>query len=108
MNGRSFFEMREQSFLFDNKPCKLVTMRDITKMQENTQLKSQSEMMRLFNSSCNHEMLAPIRCIIQIVESMRIKNKSSAGLKIIFNTASFLLNQVNQNLDQGMLEQNRL
>ena len=92
--SRLFFELKEQAFIFQNKPGKLVNMRNITKLQENTELQSQNKMMQLFNSSCNHEMLAPIRCIIQIAETLRVKNKASFGLKVIFNTASFLLSQV--------------
>ena len=66
-------------------------------MFEVTELKSKNKLIQMLSSSCNHEMLAPIRCIISMTESLLTKFKESAesfDLKIIFNTASFLLNQV--------------
>ena len=60
------------------------------------------------NSSYNHEMLAPIRSIIQIAENMLHSDAGSIALKTIIHTSSFLLNQVHQNLDQSLLEQQRL
>lgn len=54
-------------------------------------------------------MLAPIRCVIQITSSLIEKVKEEASrvdLKVIFNTSSFLLNQVNSNLDASLIEQN--
>lgn len=53
-------------------------------------------------------MLAPIRSIIQIAENMLHSDADSIPLKTIIHTASFLLNQVHQNLDQSLLEQQRL
>jgi len=63
----------------------------------------------MVSSSCNHEMLAPIRCVIQITSSLIEKVKEEASrvdLKVIFNTSSFLLNQVHSNLDASLIEQN--
>lgn len=54
-------------------------------------------------------MLAPIRCVIQITSSLIEKVKEEASrvdLKVIFNTSSFLLNQVHSNLDASLIEQN--
>jgi signal transduction histidine kinase len=68
-------------------------------------------MMQLVSSSCNHEMLAPIRCIISMVRSLleRIKDKSHCfELSTISNTATFLLAQVQGNLDQSLLDHNKL
>lgn len=56
-------------------------------------------------------MLAPIRCIIEMSNSLlgRIQDSSlSFDLTVIFNTASFLLNQVQSNLDVSLLDQNKL
>lgn len=56
-------------------------------------------------------MLAPIRCIIEMTNSLlgRIQDSSlSFDLTVVFNTASFLLNQVQANLDVGLLDQNKL
>jgi len=68
-------------------------------------------MMQLVSSSCNHEMLAPIRCIISMSRSLleRILDKNHCfELTTICNTASFLLAQVQGNLDQSLLDHNKL
>ena len=65
-------------------------------------------MIQLLNSSCNHEMLAPIKCIIQIAEQTKQFVAEFDGPTVIYNTASFLLNQVQSNLDQSLLEQDKL
>ena len=65
----------------------------------------------MVSSSCNHEMLAPMRCIIQIAHNLIDKVKEETNrvdLKVIFNTSSFLLNQVQSNLDASLIEQNQL
>lgn len=54
-------------------------------------------------------MLAPLRCIMQICDYMRkqlpvVRHKEPLT---IYNTASFLLNQMQFNLDQNMLEEGR-
>ena len=56
-------------------------------------------------------MLTPIRCVIQITSNLlgKLKDESHRfDLQIIFNTASFLLNQVQGNLDQSLLNQDKL
>lgn len=68
-------------------------------------------MMNLVSASCNHELLAPIRCIIQMVATLRNevrKPDKIHKLEVIHNTASFLLNQVQANIDQGLLNLNKL
>lgn len=65
----------------------------------------------MVSSSCNHEMLTPIRCIISIVKNLLRKlgeTNHKRELDVVLNTATFLLNQVQGNLDQSMLDQNRL
>lgn len=55
-------------------------------------------------------MLAPIRCIIQMAADLKEKaaTRFYYDIQIIENTAGFLLNQVQMNLDYGLLQQNKL
>lgn len=68
-------------------------------------------MMQLLSSSCNHELLAPLRCVIQmasnLISQVQIPDQAFQ-LRVIFNTSSMLLNQVQANLDYGLLDQNQL
>lgn len=104
----SQYQLMKQAFTFNYKPSKLIILHDVTKLHEVTKLQSQNKMIQLLNSSCNHEMIAPIKCIIDIAAG----NHDSSGWKctrsqVIHNTASFLLNQVMQNLDRSMLDQHK-
>lgn len=106
-----YFSLKKQSLIFENKSRKVVTFHDVTKLHENHELQSQNRLIQLVSSSCNHEMLAPIRCIIQMASSLleRCQDASlSFDMTVIFNTASFLLNQVQSNLDHSLLDQNKL
>jgi light-regulated signal transduction histidine kinase (bacteriophytochrome) len=113
-NGSSktfYYCLRKQNLVFENKLRKVFTFGDVTKLHENQELQSQNKLIQLVSSSCNHEMLAPIRCIIQMASSLldRCQDSSlSFDLTVIFNTSSFLLNQVQSNLDYSLLDQNKL
>jgi hypothetical protein len=52
-------------------------------------------------------MLTPIRCVIEIVSSLRLKLQGTpfeTDLRVVLNTSSLLLNQVKANLDQSLLD----
>jgi len=61
------------------------------------------------SSSVSHEMITPIKCIIQM--AIQIKKKFNTpqlkyDAELIENTASLLLNQVKGNLDRNLLDKN--
>lgn len=89
----------------------MITLHDVSKLIENQNLQSENKLIQMVSSSCNHEMLAPIRCIISIVGSLMDRVQDSSldfDLTVINNTASFLLNQVQSNLNYSLLDQGRL
>lgn len=65
-NKTFFYEVKLQNLIFDQKPCRVLTLHDVTKKHENDKLRASNKLIQLLSSSCNHEMLAPIRCVIQI------------------------------------------
>jgi light-regulated signal transduction histidine kinase (bacteriophytochrome) len=88
--------------IFDNRAQSVITLHDVSKLIENQNLQSENKLIQMVSSSCNHEMLAPIRCIISIVGSLMDRVQDSSldfDLTVINNTASFLLNQVQSNLN---------
>jgi light-regulated signal transduction histidine kinase (bacteriophytochrome) len=97
--------------IFDNRAQSVITLHDVSKLIENQNLQSENKLIQMVSSSCNHEMLAPIRCIISIVGSLMDRVQDSSldfDLTVINNTASFLLNQVQSNLNYSLLDQGRL
>ena len=80
-------------------------------MFEIEKLAAQNKAIQLVSSSCNHEMLTPIRCVIEIVSSLRLKLQGTpfeVDLKVVQNTSTLLLNQVKANLDRSLLDQEKL
>jgi Ni2+-binding GTPase involved in maturation of urease and hydrogenase len=88
----------------------VVILRDLTSLHQKARLEEQNKLINLLSSSCNHEMLAPIHCIISMVSELRRKARDSEEfcLTVIYNTAYFLLSQVQSNLDSSLLEANKL
>lgn len=109
---KKMYHLKKQSLHFENKQCMVLILYDVSQLLRNQSLVSQNKLIQLVSSSCTHELLAPIRCIIQLASSLldKLHDQSAfvlSDLNVIFNTASFLLNQVQANLDQSLLEQNK-
>lgn len=84
-------------------------LRDMSLIQENVRLSTSNKMMSLVQSSISHEMLTPIRCIIQTVRTFKNQFKDrryEADTQLVVNTATMLKNQVKGNLDRNLLDQN--
>lgn len=73
----------------------MLTCRDISKIRENAKLSADNKMLTLISSSVNHEMMTPIKCIIQMVISLQKKLKDpllNFDADLVVNTAYMLLN----------------
>lgn len=67
-------------------------------------------MLSLVSSSVNHEMLTPIKCVLQVIKKVKdsCKDKQTeSDLSTVENTSKLLLNQVRSNLDGGLLQQEK-
>jgi hypothetical protein len=65
-------------------------------------------MLNLLTSSVTHEMLTPLKCIVQFGTKL-LKSRDPFVVKeaeLIVSTANLLLSQVNQILDKNMLDNN--
>lgn len=105
--AKQYFELREQPLIFQDKPCKVITLRDVTKIRENTELQEKNKLMNLLSATLHHEQLAPIRCIIAMSQHLKkndLNKEALFDLTVIHDTASFLLNQVQSNLDKNLLD----
>ena len=70
--------------------------RDVTEIEKASELESQNKVISMLNSTLNHEMLAPLRCMIRISTNMlgRVPFELRKQLKVLLNTATFLLSHV--------------
>jgi hypothetical protein len=53
--------------IYNGKQCRLVLMRDVSKIKEAAKLSAKLKMVSLISSSVSHEMLVPLRCIVNLV-----------------------------------------
>ena len=65
-----------KSLIFDSKPCKILTIRDMTHFYKFEQVNHQKNLITTLNTTVSHEMLTPLNCIIAIADYLteNIKN----------------------------------
>lgn len=98
-----------RELIYANKQCRILVMRDLGPIRQNMKLLSQNKMMSLLQSSISHEMLTPIRCIIEIIELIRARvtqGDLDSDFRLVINTAHMLQNQIKGSLDRNLLDQN--
>lgn len=88
-------EFSKQFLLYNSQDCEVMTLRDISKIQQLTQLKSENEMLGLLTSSVSHEMLTPLKCIISVgyrVRGLFHDLKAKEMVDTIISAAGLTLN----------------
>jgi hypothetical protein len=70
---KSLFSIEQQPLIFDQRACTVITLRDITQLRKVSELTARNKFISLMSSSFNHEMAAPLRCMIHISDQMRKK-----------------------------------
>jgi hypothetical protein len=74
-----YFQVTIAELSFDCQSCKVVTLRDISQVYENTQLNAQNKTISIMSGAFSHEMLTPIRCVMQLTGSLVKKLKVDKG-----------------------------
>jgi hypothetical protein len=46
----------------------VLTLRDVSKIKEHSQLLADNKMLHYYNSCVSHEMLTPLKCLIEIAK----------------------------------------
>lgn len=95
--------------VYVNTDAILMTMRDITVIREFSKISEHNKMLTILTSSVTHEMITPLRCIIQFASNVLKSTTNPAKkkeLELILSTAQLLLSQVKLLLDRNMLDRN--
>jgi hypothetical protein len=82
--------------------CTVLNFIDVTHIRKMIQLEYQNMKIQLRESSVTHELIAPLRCIINLSDSLIGKCATPDETKIprlIFNTAKLIHAQMNDILD---------
>lgn len=83
--------------------------KDISNIAENIKLHADLKTLNMVSSSVNHEMITPIKCVLQIIKKVQTRcthSKTLKALQMVENTSTLLLNQVKGNLDLSLLTLN--
>ena len=65
--------------MFKGKTCNVFICRDVSKIRENSKLASDNKMLQIYNSSVSHELLTPLKCIVEISQKLLDKQLDSAA-----------------------------
>ena len=97
-----------QNLIFNDKQCKVLSIRDITDINNYAKVQAENRMLSLHTSSVSHEMITPLKCIIKLgrdlAKSIDARVSRQAGL--IVSTSGLILQQVKLILDKNMLDNN--
>ena len=56
--------------IYNGKECRILLIRDVSQVKENAKLNAEFKMLSLMASSVSHEMLTPMRCIINLTKGI--------------------------------------
>ena len=103
------FDVNFQPLTYQNRECTLVSVRDISELRKFQKISENNKILTLLTSSVTHEMITPLRCIIQFTHNVLKQTpdlKQRKELQLILSTSQLLLSQVKLLLDRNMLERN--
>ena len=60
------FQCNFQDLIFDDKQCKVLSIRDITEINNYANVQAENRMLSLHTSSVSHEMITPLKCIVKL------------------------------------------
>lgn len=99
-----------QPLMFKQEDCIVLTVTDLSQIEEVASLKAQTDSLQLMSSTVSHEMLTPLKCIIQMVNrmqgSMADVKKSRKYLNTIGETCELILGQIKASLDYNLVNMN--
>jgi hypothetical protein len=63
-------QLFKQKLIFNNRECEVLTFKDVSYVMKLLQLSSQLNLVKLMTASITHELVTPLRCIIQFTETL--------------------------------------
>lgn len=94
----------------DQDEYRVATFSDVTESKTLARVEQQNSVLTMLQSSVSHEMMAPLRCIVNFAQVLERELKHSPRQKeaqLISMTAKLLLAEVKMLLDKNLMENNR-
>ena len=95
-NSLKTLQFNFQQLIYNSKQCIVLTIRDISEINNFAKVSAENKMLSLLTSSVTHEMITPLKCVIQFGTTL-LKSKDPSVVKeaeLIVSTAKLLLSQV--------------
>ena len=96
------------NFIFDEKECQLINFTDVTAYTKLQKEEDTNRLLKTLNTSVHHEMLVPIKTMIEIAERLIKKFKSFPQEKKMVETillsSQLILMHAHDFLDQQIIE----
>ena len=64
-------KLSSQSMVLKNQDCRVLTIQDLSQVNELASLKAKTQSLSMMASTVNHEMLTPLKCIIMISDKLK-------------------------------------
>ena len=108
-SGLRCLELRLNNITYDKTEYRVATFTQVTESQMVERAEARSKMVTLMASSVTHEMLTPLKCIINFADSLRHGLKSATAdsqksVELISVTAKLILCQMKMLLDNNMMK----
>ena len=88
------FHLTLTNLMYNKEECQVATFRDVTNIKKLARIEADNKLLQLLSSSVTHEMVTPLKCIINFSESL-IKELRNSPKKIeaelILTTSKLLL-----------------
>lgn len=62
--------------IYNGKQCRLLLVRDVSQVKQNAKLNAEFKMLTLMASSVSHEMITPMRCIVNLTKGVEKRLES--------------------------------
>lgn len=63
-----------QNLLYRNDDCVVLICRDVSQIRKISKLASDNKMLQVYNSSVTHELITPLRALIEIASNVRLQH----------------------------------
>jgi K+-sensing histidine kinase KdpD len=82
------------NLIFNKEECKVATFRDVTELKNIAKMQADNKLLQLLTSSVTHEMVTPLKCIVNFSESLvkeLRKSPKKYEAELIVTTSKLLL-----------------
>lgn len=105
-----YLELKLSKMWLDKEEFSLATFYDVTESKQLTKVENSNRVLSLLTASVTHEMVTPLKCIMNFAKSLEdhLKHsKKQEDAQLIFVTAKLLFSEIKLLLDKNLIDYER-